>query len=289
MMEAGSVIKRTAIVAVLSTLILICWAGCTISVGNGDFDSKYRETLTKDVSAEGLDLLSVSNVNGSIEVTFGDMDRVSISAEKLIKARTRGDAEDYAGDVRVVIDRSGPTLEIKTERPSRMSGKFNARVDYSIEAPRGIRVSAASSNGSITLGPGGRDARLVTSNGGIRVEALGSPGRPGDVIARSSNGTVTLIDCSGKIEAVTSNGRINLEMDDAPAGDIQLATSNGAITARVPDHSDLTVRATTSNGSIRTSLPLRVEESRKTYLRGVLNEGTYRLKAETSNGSITLE
>lgn len=107
--------------------------------------------------------------------------------------------------------------------------------------------------------PEGVDVRGTTSNGAIELTAVG------EVDVRTSNGRIELEDVSDRISAETSNGRI---IGSELNGDgIRVGTSNGAIELELGEAQD--VEARTSNGAIELTVP----------------EATYRVTAETSNGS----
>lgn len=108
-------------------------------------------------------------------------------------------------------------------------------------------------------GPMGLEVGGTTANGEIELTGVG------DVDVRTSNGRIELEDVSGSVDAETSNGRvIGRELN----GDgVRVRTSNGGIELKLGEAQD--VEARTSNGPIELSVP----------------QATYRVTAETSNGS----
>ncbi len=108
-------------------------------------------------------------------------------------------------------------------------------------------------------GPEGLDVQGRTANGSIELTAVA------EVDARTSNGRIELEDVSGRVDVETSNGRVVGR--DLNGDGVRARTSNGGIDLELGEPQD--VEARTSNGTIELSVP----------------EATYRVTAETSNGS----
>ncbi len=138
-------------------------------------------------------------------------------------------------------------------------------------------LSAETSNGRVMVKEQHIDEiALKTSNGAIELINLHSS----ELQASTSNGKVTLVNTTGRIEAETKNGSINaygLTMTD----DVTLRTSNGRIDVSLSKEANVTIEADTSNG--------RVDLFGRDNRYDVLNDGTYSLKLETSNGSINVD
>jgi len=135
-------------------------------------------------------------------------------------------------------------------------------------------LSAKTSNGRLIVKEQHIDEiDLKTSNGAIELIDLHS----NELVANTSNGKVTLINTTGWIEAETKNGSIDafgLSITD----DVRLETSNGSIDVSLSQEANVTIDANTSNGSIN----LFGHDNR----HSVLNNGTYSLTLDTSNGSV---
>ncbi|GAA4374414.1 DUF4097 family beta strand repeat-containing protein [Agromyces bauzanensis] len=108
-------------------------------------------------------------------------------------------------------------------------------------------------------GPIGLDVGGRTSNGTIELRGVD------EVDVRTSNGRIELEDVSGDVDVETSNGRVIGR--DLNGDGVRVRTSNGSIELSLGEAQD--VEARTSNGAIELRVP----------------EGSYRVTAETSNGS----
>lgn len=138
-------------------------------------------------------------------------------------------------------------------------------VNYTVEAPEGIPVSGATSNGAVKLTKVGA-VDVTTSSGEVELDGVA-----GAVDVHTTNGRITGRGLAGNhIGAETSNGEIDLT--PATAQSVRAKTTNGAITVTVPK-GHYRIATKTSNGDKNIT---------------VANDpaGRYRLDLTTSNGNI---
>ena len=282
----------------------------------GGFD-RYRQDFHYTYPLKSGGRLLVETFNGSVEVSGWDQETVDISGAKYAATQEAADA------LKVAIDNSPDSVSIRVTRPSDRRGSMGAR--FVIKIPRAAYVDRIfTSNGAIRTEDGSGPARLRTSNGEIRVQAL-----RGSLDAQTSNGAVELIDVEGDAKAHTSNGHIrteglrgaleagtsnssiNARLEQVPAGrpvrlettnssvelslppnfanDIRVSTSNGGITLHMPYQGNANVMARTTNSSISSDFEIRMQgEFSKNRLEGVIGNGGPLIDLSTSNGSIRL-
>jgi hypothetical protein len=294
---------------------LLCLAACDFE-DLGGFD-RYRRDFHYSYPLKSDGRLSVETFNGSVEVSGWDQAVVDISGAKY------GPTEEAAGALKVGIDNSPDSVSIRVAPPSDRRHNVGAR--FVIKIPRAAYVDRiTTSNGAIRTLDGSGPARLKTSNGEIRVQAL-----RGSVDAQTSNGAIELIDIDGDAKAHTSNGHIHAEglrgsleagtsnggiratLAKAPAGrpvrletsnssvelsvpenfdnDIRVSTNNSGITLHLPRQLNAHVLARTSNSSISSDFEIRMRgEFSKNRLEGVIGNGGPLIDLSTSNGSIRL-
>jgi hypothetical protein len=148
-------------------------------------------------------------------------------------------------------------------------------------------VQAQSSNGSVTAKSITGDVSATTSNGRISVEKVS-----GKCVLRTSNGLIEVVGTTGDITARTCNAAIRVDGSPDATGVVVLETSNGSINATLPAQMNAAVELATSNGHIDAAfgdIPMKVREISKTRVDAGMNGGgPGRIKADTSNGSITL-
>jgi len=282
----------------------------------GGFD-RYRQDFHYSYPLKSSGRLLVETFNGSVEVSGWDQETVDISGAKY------GPTQEAADALKVAIDNSPDSVSIRVTRPSDRRGNMGAR--FVIKIPRAAYLDRIfTSNGSIRTLDGSGPARLRTSNGEIRVQALrGSLDAQtsnhsvelididGDVKAHSSNGHIRAEGLRGSLEADTSNGSIHARLEQVPAGrpvrletnnnsvelslpanfanDIRVTTSNGGITLHMPYQVNAHVLARTNNSSISSDFEIGMRgEFSKNRLEGVIGNGGPLIDLTTSNGSIRL-
>jgi DUF4097 and DUF4098 domain-containing protein YvlB len=294
---------------------LLGLAACDIE-DFGGFD-RYRQDFHYTYPLKPDGRLLVETFNGSVEVSGWDQPTVDISGAKY------GPTQQAADALKVAIDNSPDSVSIRVTRPSDRRGNMGAR--FVIKIPRAAYVDRIfTSNGSIRTLDGSGPARLRTSNGGIRVQAL-----RGSLDAQTSNGSVELTDVDGdakvhtsnghirteglrgSLEAGTSNSSINARLEQVPAGrPVRLETSNGSVELSLPANFGNDIRVSTSNSGITLHMPYQVNahvmarttdssissdfevgiqgEFSKNRLEGVIGNGGPLIDLSTSNGSIRL-
>ena len=237
---------RTAVAAATTALVVGSLSGCFVFGP----PNQVRDETTIDDEITTIELVDSS---GSVTVR-GVEGATETTIDRIVSYR--GEREfDETHEVR------DDTLELHG------CGR-RCSVDYTVDVPAGVDVRGSTSNGSIKLRAVG-EVEVNTSNGRIELEDV-----TGRVVAETSNGRIEGSDLTGDgIRATTSNGAIDLELGTAQ--DVEASTSNGSIDLTVPEDS-YRVSTDTSNG--RTEL-------------GVANDpdGQFSLDLRTSNGSITVE
>ena len=280
-----------------------------------DFHSSYN------MSPGGR--LRLSNRNGSLEVTGWDRNTVDVSGTKYAPER------EALRDVKVEINQSGDTLDVRTRTPERGGGWWHGGgygVRYRIHVPRRFLLDRVeTTNGAITvedLEGGGYvkstngklsfvrtsgDYHLETTNGAIELEDCAGVERAettnGSVRARLKNGTLEARSTNGGIDVrvskpqdgksirlSTTNGGVNLAMEEFHGNPIRIETTHGGITVRLPENANANVDARTNVGGVSSDLALSSSEQRgKHELRGRIGSGGPEIELSTSTGGIHIE
>jgi DUF4097 and DUF4098 domain-containing protein YvlB len=228
-----------------------------------DVEAKDQWARTYPLSAQGQVLLA--NSNGKIEVTGGDTDKVTITAERIVRAATEAlaneqlaafDMHEQVSPDRISIDASSRGLTINVSR----------KVNYVVTIPRTATLSLSSSNGDI----------LVTNIGG-------------HFSAEASNGRVRASGLQQSAKVSTTNGVIDLAFDNVSGEGIRAETTNGTITISVPTTTNADLSARVTNGGIsHEGLDIRIAEESRRRLDGTLGTGGPQIRLETTNGAITV-
>jgi DUF4097 and DUF4098 domain-containing protein YvlB len=164
----------------------------------GEYVEEHDETL----DAAGLVAIEVNTRSGSIALRGADQGQVVVHAEKRVRGPSEEKAEAFAKEVVVRVEHEGNRLRVHTEHPRPPLG-YSVSVSYDIAVP------------------GGFDADLHTSSGGIRVEAI-----EGAVKAETASGGIRLQGGARMADLHTSSGGIHAE---GIAGAVRARTSSGGI------------------------------------------------------------
>ncbi len=251
----------------LAALVTACVTGVgPIDPDPDEVEVEWRGTLPVGGLAE------IKGVNGRIEIERATGEETVIAFTKRGRDRdqVRIVAVEHADGAGVTICAVYPS--VPGERENRCgvgedghsrTGDTDAAVDFFIQLPAGVDITAN------------------TVNGGIDGADLAS-----DVIAATVNGNIQLT-TSELAAAATVNGQIDVEMAGVIDRDLGYATVNGAITLVVRANSDADYTASTVNGTL-TILGATIDLGGALSASGTIGVGGPLLSLVTVNGDITL-
>jgi DUF4097 and DUF4098 domain-containing protein YvlB len=142
----------------------------------------------------------------------------------------------------------------------------------------GVRMST--SHGNIEADHCDGAIRLTTSNGNVRLNKL-----KGTIDARTTHGNVDGDALTGELNAVTSHGDISLSNLDAA---VETSTSHGNITLQLPKGKGMNLDLHGKKISVDKLENFSGSKEEK-KLKGTLNGGGSIVKAETSQGNVSLK
>lgn len=245
-------------------LAAVVMSGCYIS---GDaFQAKFSRSEELTAPLTDITALDVATNVGTIRLEAAEVAEVRIRAEIKVKERTEERAQELAEQVRIVAEPSGRTLRIKALKPAGLRDN-NLSVDFTITAPAGLDLEAA------------------TNVGDIR-----TTGFTGRVKAAVNVGAIACTGLRGEIDLHSNVGDLSAEyVPDAPAAvNATMATDVGDIEFTGPREISAHVTATTNVGDIHTARPITVTGSFKKSLRGSLGRGEGRINLDTNVGAIRI-
>lgn len=225
-------------------------------------DLRYHENINRTFEVGKTPRLSLSNVNGDVEIIGGDGKSIEIAAVK------SADSQDKLDDTDVKITNEGDRVRIKVEYDKdRWVHESPARVEFTIHVPRGTRIG---------------DVSLV--NGNLKLRDI-----DGRIDASSVNGYVDGEKLSGNLDVSTVNGSITLAVSGALES-VKLHSVNGAVNLYLPKDASARVSASTVHGDIRGGKDLAVEQAHfvGSSLNGVIGKGDGRVDLNTVNGDIRI-
>jgi len=241
--------------------------------------------------------LTLTNINGSIEINGWDQSMIDITATK------SAETDELLNQIKVDISAAADGLHIRTVQPE----NFRGGVKYVIKAPKGIQLAEIqSTNGSIRVGQIDGPAKLHTTNGSVHATEMG-----GESDVQTTNGSVHISLPRGPLTAITTNGGIHADLADTRGGAVNLATTNGGVDLKLGALAQSPVKASTTNGGItvhmprttgvrvvaetsansriRTDFDIRREgQNSDSRLEGVIGSGGSTMELKTSQGSIRL-
>lgn len=229
----------------------------------------HVETITRTFPAAGVQRLELREVNGSVDVSAGPSDSISLVAH----VRARGVEPDAKKDNKGYFDTNleGDTLSIgrRSERKFHFFA-FSTRdvsVNYELKVPRRLELELRTVNGRIATRGIDGETSVVTVNGPIDVEATGTR----------------------ELSARTVNGRVKARFMQTFQG-ARLKTVNGGVVAVLPPNASFACDLSQVNGDFEASFPLSIHShpgSRR--VSGEVNGGRYELHIVTVNGDIRIE
>ena len=296
---------KTGMVMLNSLVSALVLFGCQAVVWFGG-TTEHVEELEKSLSFEGVELVKLRNVNGSVRITSWEEPQVLVKATKKVKATNEEKAKEYAQEVEIRIEKVGDAIEIVTEHPKGRKPSFikNVSVQYDVTMPKEANLDASSTNGGMNVTGIIGETEARTTNGSVKI--IGCEGKltvkttngrveleevSGNVGAKTSNGGISagLAMIDGESEFETTNGSLDVRIEKGDSVPLTAHTTNGSITVELPSDFAADVEAKTTNGHIRSDLPITVAgKISKTSLQGELNGGGPLMKLKTTNGNINI-
>ena len=239
-MKSNKAAKLTAILAGLFFLMLMGFYPAESGIRE-----KYEEKFERTVKLAKDGHVSLNNISGSIEVKSWNKGEVKIEALKTSKASSLSAAKENAAEVKIVVQKEGDTLRIKTEYPKgkRFRRKRSSvSVHYNLWVPSKASVRIDLISGSVGMENIGGEVKLAVTSGSVDLKNIG-----GEVKVKVTSGSVYVkkaakgVDCeniSGKLELQdiegdaylkTVSGKIKVERIK---GSIEAATTSGGIEMR---------------------------------------------------------
>ncbi|DAC71905.1 MAG TPA: hypothetical protein DSN98_07980 [Thermoplasmata archaeon] len=261
--------KKVIVGGIIALFFVAGLSGCVGPRVTDYFNGSY--------AASEQTILTVTNINGQVEITGWDGGNVTVNA---VKKSSFGKEE--LDKIKINVTLIGNHLNIETKYTGLAT--IQGSVDMTIKVPRTIHIeSVTTSNGAIQITDTRGDIKTSSSNGAIIIDTV-----DGYVSAKTSNGRIEVKGTAGIKNIQTSNGAITVEVADFQ-DNVSIDTSNGAVAVYLNPSVNATLEMTTSNGKITVEgISLNVELLEEAHVIGSLGSGSRRLDIHTSNGNIQL-
>ncbi|MES2179416.1 MAG: DUF4097 family beta strand repeat-containing protein [Gemmatimonadota bacterium] len=233
---------------------------------NDDSRGRACEVRVVPIKLSGRSIDVDGRQNGSVRVEGWDNTDVKVVARIQTNAESDRDAADLLKDVRINSDDRRITADgPRTDRGWRNRDHWS--VSYVVYVPRRFDVALDASNGSLAV-----------------------TGVNGRMDLRTENGSVTLTDIGGDVRAHTQNGSLSVQLAGAKwdGSGLDAETQNGSVRMGIPSSYAAQIETGTVNGHVTTDFPVTLQGRIGRTLSLPLNGGGTRLRATTTNGSVTL-
>jgi len=267
-------------IKLISTFLIVLFmvvgfSGC-IDLVNDKPGPEVRDYFEAEYHATNNTILSISNVNGAINVSSWDGDNITLNATK---RSTYGYDDLEKADIIVSENNNEITIEIQHVKPIR-----SRAVDLNVKIPNNVTVkSASSTNGPVQITNTKGDAVFTNTNGPIIAEGI-----DGYIKASTTNGNIDIKDTKGVDDLTTTNGGISAEIFDIK-DDIDIQSTNGGITIYLNSSINASIEIITTNGDISVyDSIISITESSNKHLKGTIGDGEKKINVKTTNGGINV-
>ena len=240
-------------------------------------DTRFDQTYQLNPNGR----VSLSNVNGKVDVEAWDRNEVRVEAIKRIQCEKPEDIEieidanpnwvrvetEFGKDRNITVSRSDKDHKTWSNGNDNRCTEYS--VDYKLTVPRNAVLD-----------------EVETVNGNVTLAGMSN-------IVKSStvNGSVTAQNLRGSVNISTVNGTLNVGFDSLNSvREIKVDTVNGTLKLQLPSDVDAIVKASTVHGNISNDfgLPVKKGEYVGNNLYGKLGDGQIPIRLNTVNGTINI-
>lgn len=255
---------RRGLLGIVLALALPFAAACDI-VGGFAGTERASEPWTKTYQLAAGGHVEITNVNGKIELTGGETDKVEVNAEKIGRGNTPEAAREALKRIEIVEQVSPERIRLETKVQRAGFNVGAGEVRYTVRVPVGASVKLETVNGGIEIENVRGRAELETTNGGIAARRI-----------------------AGALNATTTNGGVEAEVEKLAPEGVQMECTNGGLRLTLPKDASADVDARVVNGGISVeglTIDVQGEQTRR-RLEGRLNGGGPKVRIEGTNGGI---
>ena len=202
-------------------------------------------------------VLVIENNFGNVHISGSDDAKVSITADRVIRAQDGSVLAEARQAVQRIIEGNDRIRYIRTVQPLRslaLNPRWRAQVNYIVAVPRTAHIKIVSHY----------------ETGGIRVRDVS-----GRVTVKSMNGPVLIENAGGPVQVENTNGDTTLSSRRGISANVNISSINGSIGIRVPPGTNFIWDVDTVMGDAITTLPvLGGRFITGTQFRGTVNSPT---------------
>ena len=224
--------------------------------------AQFRDEFHKTYPAASNVNVSLSNINGNVEITAWDRNEVQLDAVKT------ANTQEKLNEAEIRVDASQNNIHIETHYPDHHMNNNPASVEYTLHVPRMARLD-----------------KIDLVNGKLDIDGV-----KGDVKGASVNGAVVGRGLTGDVDLSTVNGLVSSELVDmGRVHHVKLASVNGHVELAMPKDANAHLSANTVSGSISSDFGLPIHKGWVgSNLDTTLGSGTTNVELSNVNGSIKI-
>jgi len=245
-----------------------------------DRGPEQTERFSRKVKLGRDGRFTIENIAGSITVTTGSGDEVSIEAVK----RTRGDRAQLTS-VHIIVDERPGRVEVRTDHTGRND---RVGVDYTVTVPASTGVEAKSVSGDLKVTGVQGIVRLESVSGNINAASL-----PKLESAKSVSGDVDLSDASPEADLNATSVSGSIRAKGLKARTLDLGTVSGDLVLSDIACSRLGVRSVSGNvdysGTLAKSGRYDINSHSGNVRLALATDVGFELSATSFSGSIRSE
>ncbi len=207
---------------IIRTILLLVIAAATAS-------ALSEENVNQQVDGASGGKLIVDVDFGTIDVSSGADDKISVAAHRRIDSDNEAQEKEYLASAPVTVSKEGNTVTIRSRRQNKennlnWTGRCSMDARYTVHVPRSFNSELRTGGGTIMVAELIGTMSADTSGGKLKFTHLRGP-----TGATTSGGSIELNGCEGPLKVDTSGGRI--EAIDG-CGSLEARTSGGSIVVR---------------------------------------------------------
>lgn len=238
-------------------------------------DTRFDQTYPLNSNGR----VSLSNVNGKVDVEAWDRNEVRVEATKHIQC-------EKPEDIDIEIDANPNWVRVETEFGKDRNIIMNRGDGKTWSSGYDNRCTEYSVDYKLTVPRTAQLDEVETVNGNVTLAGMSN-------VVKSStvNGSVTAQNLRGSVNISTVNGTLNVGFDSLDnVREIKVNLVNGTLKLQLPSDVDALVKASTVHGNIVNDfgLPVKKGEYVGNNLYGKIGEGRIPIRLSSVNGTINI-
>lgn len=245
----------------MRTLLLLPFlAACTITPA-----FVATKVVEVEIPAATLQSLACESHNGAISVTGASTDTIKLRVEMSVRGVTQEEADGNLARLDLGREQTETQLKLFGRYPQKELCNRSPSFAFTMTAPAALAL------------------QLTTHNGNVTTNAITGP-----VVVTTHNGRIGGQVDGAQLTATTHNGDIALQVGGSGNLEGAIETHNGDVELQFAGARNAAIEASTHNGRLSATGAAAVLESRRSWLRARVGDGTGKLAVTTHNGDVTL-